>query len=216
MNIIGIVDDNDSFEILVTLYKVLNNYHKTKFLSSYKNIFKNNKFNSLDQYLNDLSQTGTDVIIIKLQSADLYSKDFSDFKFTLLILADVKRYVPINFKCPDYLIYNHDTCLGHEFIKKSLAHKFSYGMSYNADIFPSSIEEEYISSTIMICINKNVTTVSNNNVVSQEFSIKMNNLSEYAIYNILASLIVFILCDLKIPEILGSLDTISKEENIHA
>ncbi len=215
MKFIGIIDDNDSFESYAFIYKFLENFYKLEFISSYKNILKNSSFSSITEYITHLSNEGVDVIIFRLHSADLYAKELSQIKFNVLLLANIKHFLDMSSSKPTYLLYNYDLYHDFDFIKNYSDLKYSYGLSYNADIFPSSLQDDGIIHTIMICINRNLITLSNNCIVSQEFSLKMNNLDESKIYNILASFIIFILLDIKVSTILNSIEMINKEERIH-
>ncbi|HCC07855.1 MAG TPA: hypothetical protein DEP72_06835 [Clostridiales bacterium] len=216
MKIIGLIEDGEGSDTLVTLYNILKSFFKVKIVVSFKKILKDTNCNTLDAYFSHLKSESVDLVILKLKSSEVFHKELEKISFDFLLLADTKKFLNTQFIVANHLIYNYDNCVKTDFIKEQRSIKYSYGLSYNADFFPSSIEENYTCNKIMLCINKSISTLSGKTLEAQEFLIKTNISVESKIYNILASLLCCLLLDVKLNDLITQVELLLKEEKIHA
>ncbi|HAN10408.1 MAG TPA: hypothetical protein DCP90_07325 [Clostridiales bacterium] len=216
MKIIGLIEDSEGFDTLVTLHDILKSFFKVKVVISFKKILKDTNCNTLDAYFSYLKSDSTDLIILKLKSSEVFHKELEKINFDFLLLSDTKKFLSIQHIATNFLIYNYDNCVKTNFIKEQRSIKCSYGLSYNSDFFPSSIEEHFTCNKIMLCINKSISTLSGKTLEAQEFLIKTNISVESKIYNILSSILCCLLLDVKINDLITQVELLLKEERINA
>jgi len=215
LKIIGLIEEYEEFGTLTTLYKIFKKFYNIKVVTSYKKILKNTGFTTLDKYLLHLAENSTDLLLIKLKPSEIFHKELKNMKFNILLLSDAKQFLNIGSIQTDNLVYNYDNYINNSFIREHRSNKYSFGLSYNADFFPSSIGLDFSNNQIMLCINKNISTLSGKNVESQEFLVKLNISVESKIYNILAAFICSLLLDIDLTSLIPQVELFLKEEKIN-
>lgn len=205
MHIAGIIESNNTQDILDIIKYFLNFENKKVSFSEYGYRFKNRE--TWNHYCSAINQTGTEILIIKIKPADLEEalsflpldtlivNNYNEWNLTLAIIRNGKR----TFKNLT-VIFNSDIIKTSDFTDEELCRVLCYGFNKDSNITTSSTGEPSISGQFLCYIRNMLVTANGRRIEPQEYVINLED-ADIDPYNILAAASFAVLHDVNLNRI---------------
>ncbi|NLX78109.1 MAG: hypothetical protein GXZ01_12225 [Clostridiaceae bacterium] len=202
MHIAGIVESSNTQDILDIIKYFLNLENRKVSISEYGYRFRSKE--TWSSYCSAISQTGTEILIIKIKTADIEEaltflpidtiivNDHNEWN----LVSDIIRNGSKSYKNLT-VILNSDVIKISDFTDEQLCRILCYGFSKDSNITTSSTGEPSISSQFLCYIRNRLVTADGKRLEPQEYVINLEDAGRDP-YNILAAASFAVLHDVNL------------------
>lgn len=203
--VVGVIENSQSNYAANILTKLLkSSFKKINILDAKSKV---NTMDNLSQYVETLSQNGTEILIILISYEDVKKGFYNNIMFDIVIhwvirqydlqerdldkLDTIEKSIFSRLKNKSYLVINIDDTDNIDKIDGIKTCIINYGFNSKATLTASSIDDN--SNKLLICQQRAIKSYKGSILEPQEFSINLKKYNVQNVYNALAAIAVALL-----------------------